>query len=250
MRPSGFGEGQSELIAHQLQVAELQRFVGHLSGFVIDQSHLALAIGGQTVLQTVDSSCQPDGEVVAHAGFRPSADQRAHDGHQLPPVDRIDAVDGVVCGEDVVESEPCVELHFGLGALQGADTEFVVVLLRIIGMVRFHEIGGDVAQCDSRLLIAPQRAESFRGIADGVQIAAHPPVFGGHPLRDRLDVLLVARRGMVPRQIEFRLGGLLRHGVDDRSEVRGRAANAGSGKPVFEHPAHRARPQVVHRRRG
>ena len=54
---------------------------------------------------------------------------------------------------------------------------------------------------------------------------------------------------MVFRHIKSGFGGLLRHLVDQRAETRGDAAHARAGETVFKHPAHRARPQIVHRGR-
>ena len=54
---------------------------------------------------------------------------------------------------------------------------------------------------------------------------------------------------MLFRHVKSGFGGLLRHHVDQRTETRGGAAHARAGETVFKHPAHRARPQIVHRGR-
>ena len=79
------GEYESQLIADELQIVE-QAFAGRTdTGFVVDQTHLLRAIRHFTPFQTVDPAGQTHGEILAHAGFRPSSDQRSHNGDQFVP---------------------------------------------------------------------------------------------------------------------------------------------------------------------
>ena len=166
-----FRECEAQLVADELQVAEQGASVWHFAGFVVDQPYLFAAVCGTAVFKTVDSARQAYGEPVAHAGFRPAVDERAHDGDEFVAGDRSVAVDGVVGVEDVVEVESRGELPFRFGMVQCSHGDVFGVVRRVSRTVRLDEICGDVAQCDRRLRVLAERLVPFLGVVDGVEVA-------------------------------------------------------------------------------